>query len=76
MFAKDIYKKKFTSVGGKIIGLGIQIYIPEGAIPEGRSVEVSIQPCIGGPFSLNSDYKFISPVYLIQPPFRFKKNVT
>lgn len=76
VFAKDICKKRFNSYGGKVVGTGIQLHILKGAIPEGTSVKVSIQPCIGGQFSLSSAYKFISPVYLVQPPFQFKKNET
>ena len=80
-FSKQKFAKKMTKKGGIIIGEGAKLSVPPGAISGDEGVTVSLQACVGGPFSLpqdNSDEElvFISPVYLVQPPFAFQENVT
>lgn len=65
-----------THQGGEIVGKGIHLFIPLGAIPKGDSPTISLQACIGGPFYLPKGLQFISPVFLAQPPFAFHENVT
>ena len=75
-FSKNAAKMKMTSDGGMVEGEGIKLHIPPGAIKDDDEVDVSLQACLGGPFYLPGDLVFASPVYLIEPPFAFHKNVT
>ena len=74
-FSKTANEGTLTSLGGEISGTGIQLTIPQGAIPGGDSIDISLKACIGGPFYLPKGYKFVSPVFLAQPPFAFHKEV-
>ena len=74
-FSKTLSERILTFDGGEIVGTGIKLTIPQGAIPKGDSIKVSLQACIGGPFYLPKGYRFISPVFLAQPPFIFHKDV-
>ena len=78
-FSKQRSEATITKEGGIIKGEGITLSVPPGAVSEGDEVTILLQACIGGPFCLPpkpGDLNFISPVYLIQPPFAFRKNVT
>ena len=80
-FSKQKFEKKMTKKGGIIIGEEVKLSVPPGAIPADDEVTVSLQACVGGPFSLpqsesGEELVFISPVYLIQPPIVFRDNVT
>ena len=56
--------------------IGIEFQIPRGAVPEGRSLELSVWPSIAGPFVLPDGYDLASPVYLISPAFDFVGDIT
>ena len=56
--------------------IGIEFDIPHGAMPEGKSLELSVWPSITGPFVLPEGYDLASPVYLISPAFDFVHNIT
>ena len=66
-----------TSEGGSIAwkAIGVEFDIP-GAVPEGKSLELSVWPSIAGPFVLPEAYDLASPVYLISPAFNFMCDIT
>ena len=74
-FSKTANEGTLTSLGGEISGTGIQLTIPQDAIPGGDSIVISLKACIGGPFYLPKGFKFVSPVFLVQPPVAFHKKV-
>lgn len=55
--------------------IGIEIEIPPRAVPKGRNLELSVRPCLSGPFILPNEYQLASPVYLITPAFEFTRKV-
>ena len=67
-----------TTEGGSVSwkDIGIEFQIPRGAVPEGRSLELSVWPSIAGPFVLPDGYNLASPVYLISPAFDFVCDIT
>ena len=76
-FSKQKAETKVTKEGGEIVGEGIRLVVPPGAVPESDDVTISLQACVGGPFHLpDDDMVFISPVFLIEPAFVFRKSVS
>ena len=76
-FLGDPWKENVTVKGGKISwkDIGVEIEIPPGAVPKGKSLELRVRPCLSGPYSLPQGYQLASPVYLITPAFEFVKEV-
>ena len=56
--------------------IGVEFDIPRGAVPKGKSLELSVWPSIAGPFVLPDGYNLASPVYLISPAFNFTCDIT
>ncbi len=55
---------------------GISFDIPPGAVPEDREpLELTVRPCLAGPFNPPDGYKFTSPTYIISPAFDFVKDI-
>ena len=50
--------------------------IPPGAVPEGKELDLSVWPCVKGPFQLPNGYELASPVFLISPSFQFSSSIT
>lgn len=75
-FSKQKNEAKITKGGGVIVGEGIRLLVPPGAVPEGDEANISLQACLGGPFNLPDEMVFVSPVFLIEPPFAFREKVT
>ena len=75
IFSKEKAEKVITSKGGEIVGEGIKLHVPEGAVKAEDDVKISLQACIGGPFSLPEGMDLVSPVYLIEPPFAFHQSL-
>ena len=75
LFSKQRQTNNISSDGGRIVGEGITLTVPPGAVPSG-SVDISLQACLDGPFCLPEDLEFVSPVYLIEPHSNFRKDVT
>ena len=75
VFSKE-KEKIVTGMGAEVVGEGIKLRVPYGAVPDDETVTISLQACIGGPFFLPEDLEFVSPVYLIEPPFAFRENLT
>ncbi len=76
VFSKHKKEAEITSEGGVIIGEGIKLTVPPGAVARGNTAKISLQACLGGPFCLPENLAFMSPVYLIGPPFAFHDNLT
>ena len=76
VFSKQRNEAKITKDGGEIVGEGIRLLVPPGAVPEGDEANISLQACLGGPFNLPDNMVFMSPVFLIEPPFAFRDEVT
>jgi len=76
-FLGDPWKESVTSDGGTILwkNIGIEINIPPGAVPQGKNLELQVQPCLSGPFDLPQGYQLASPIYLITPTFEFLEEV-
>ena len=56
--------------------IGVKFDIPPGAVPEGKELDLSVWPCIKGPFQLPIGYELASPVFLISPSFQFSSSIT
>lgn len=70
--------KTVTSEGVKISwqDVGVAFDIPPGAVPEDKGpLELTVRPCLTGPFQPPDGYKFTSPVYVISPAFNFTKDI-
>ena len=68
-----------TPAGGHINWwqeIGLQFDIPPGAVPENKELDLSVWPCIKGPFQLPIGYELASPVFLISPSFQFSSSIT
>ena len=68
-----------TSVGVHINWwqeIGVKFDIPPGAVPKGKELDLSVWPCIKGPFQLPIGYELASPVFLISPSFQFSSSIT
>ena len=76
VFSKRKQAAIITREGGKIEGEGIRLVVPPGAVAGNDEANISLQACLGGPFCLPEGLNFLSPVYLIEPPFAFHDNVT
>ena len=73
------WKQTVTSVGDPINlwqEIGVEFDIPPGAVPDGKELDLSVWPCIKGPFQLPFGYELASPVFLISPSFQFSSNIT
>ncbi len=55
--------------------IGVLFNIPEGAVPPGEVLNLTVWPCINGPFVPPPGYHFASPVFIVGPEFRFEKKI-
>lgn len=76
-FMGDPWQETVTSKGMLIRWdeIGIKIYIPPGAVLEGKPITVTVRPCLSGPFVLPPGYELASPVYAISQSSRFWKRI-
>lgn len=70
-------KERVTSEGVEISwkDIGIEFVIPPGAVPEDKPLELTVRPCLSGPFIPPTGSELASPVYMISPAFDFLKEV-
>ena len=63
--------------GHTIRGEGVQLRIPPKAIKRRTSLEISLQGCISGPFSLPEGIQLASPVFLVKctPQYQFQREL-
>ena len=69
-------KGRIDSSGGTIIGEGIKLVIPDRAIEDGQSIELSVQGCIDCPFELPDGVTLASPIFQVSPHCTFLRDVT
>ena len=76
-FLNDLQQVSVTSEGQSISweDIGINFSIPPGAVPEGKSLGLTVRPCLCGPYVLPEGYELASPVFMISPAFNFKKDI-
>ncbi len=55
--------------------IGIFFDIPQGAVPPKQVLNLTVWPCVGGPFVLPPGYKLASPVFIVGPAFKFIKDI-
>ncbi len=73
------WKEVVTSEGLDISweDIGIAFSIPPGAVPEDKEpLELTVRPCLAGPFQPPEGYKFTSSVCIVSPSFEFAKDIT
>ena len=71
-------KQAFISPEGQSLNwedIGITLHVPPGAVPEDKQLNLTVRPCLCGPFVLPEGYELASPVYLITPAFDFMAEV-
>ena len=73
----DPWQETVTSEGMLIRWdeIGINIYIPPGAVLEDKPITVRVQPCLSGPFVLPQGYDLASPVYVVSQSSEFRKRI-
>ena len=72
LFYGTPWKQTVTLAGGHINWwqeIGVKFDIPPGAVPEGKELDLSVWPCVKGPFQLPIGYELASPIFLISPSF-------
>ena len=55
--------------------IGIEFTIPQRAVPSGKLLNLTVMPCLGGPFLLPNGYDIASLVYMVFPAFDFSEKV-
>ncbi len=45
--------------------IGVAFSIPPGAVPEGKKLQLTIRPCLAGPFEPPDQYQLTSPSYYV-----------
>ncbi len=56
--------------------IGVLFEIPKGAVPPDKVLNLTVWPCIKGPFVPPPGYQFASPVFIVVgPEFKFEKKV-
>ncbi len=71
------WKETVTSEGMEISwkDIGIAFSIPPGAVPDDEELQLTVRPCLAGPFQPPDGYEFMSPTYIISPAFDFIKDI-
>ncbi len=71
------WKETVTSDGWEISweDIGIAFSIPPGAVPDGELLQLTVRPCLTGPFEPPAGYELMSPTYIISPAFDFVKDI-
>ena len=57
--------------------IGLKLSIPEGAVQDEakQEVQVDVQPCFNGPFTVPPGCQLTSPVYMVKKQCTFKKDI-
>ncbi len=71
------WRDSVTADGNTIVWaeIGISFDIPEGAVPPEESLNLTVWPCIKGPFVLPPGYDLASPVFIVGPEIKFHKEI-
>ncbi len=67
LFLGTPWKETVTSEGQEISwdSIGVAFNILPGAVPEDKEVQLTVRPCLSGPFQPPDQYRLTSPSYLI-----------
>lgn len=70
-------KETVSSEGQEIFwdDIGIAFSIPSGAVPDGESMKLTVQPCMTGPFQPPAEVELVSPSYHISKSGEFIKDI-
>ncbi len=55
--------------------IGIAFNIPPGAVPDDELLQLTVRPCLTGPFEPPFGYEFMSPTFIVSPAFDFIKDI-
>jgi len=69
---------EITTTEGQVIqweDIGVTINIPPGAVSERATVDISVRPCLIGPFKIPDEIDLASPIHLVGPAFKFRKEI-
>ena len=55
--------------------IGVTVDIPPGAVSERATIDVSIRPCLSGPFEIPDGIDLASPLHLVGPAFKFTQEI-
>ncbi len=71
------WKETVTSEGQEISwdSIGMAFSIPPGAVPEGEESQLTVRPCLTGPFEPPDPYQLTSPSYHVSNSCEFTKDV-
>ncbi len=71
------WKEVVTSEGQEISwdSIGVAFSIPPGAVPEGEESQLTVRPCLTGPFEPPDQYQLTSPSYHVSFSSEFTKDV-
>ncbi len=71
------WKETVTSEGMEISweDIGIAFSIPPGAVPDDEQLQLTVRPCLTGPFEPPVGYEFMSPTFIVSPAFDFVKDI-
>ncbi len=66
-----------TSEGQEISwdSIGVAFSIPPGAVPEGEESQLTVRPCLTGPFEPPDQYQVTSPLYHVSSSCKFSKDI-
>ncbi len=71
------WKETVTSEGMEISweDIGIAFSIPPGAVPGDELLQLTVRPCLTGPFEPPVGYELTSPTFIVSPAFDFVKDI-
>ncbi len=55
--------------------IGIAFSIPPGAVPDDKLLQLTVRPCLTGPFEPPVGYELMSPTFIVSPAFDFVKDI-
>ena len=71
-------RHEIATTEGQVIkweDIGVDIEIPPGAVSEQTVIDVSVRPCLSGPFEIPDGIDLASPLYLVRPAFTFRQEI-
>lgn len=71
-------RHELATTEGKVIkweDIGVTIDIPPGAVSEQEVIDLSVRPCLSGPFEIPDGIDLASPLHLVGPAFKFRQEI-
>ncbi len=71
------WKETVTSEGQEISwdSIGVAFSIPPGAVPEEEPLQLTVRPCLTGPFQPPDQYQLTSPSYQVSSSAKFTRDI-